>query len=87
MQSLLRGGARMRYWRLGLAFFLPMFAEPAFADPPLPAGKPAGARAAQINTGGAFFITAAAVVAVVGLVISNHPYKVPGQSSTTSTGH
>jgi len=77
----------MRRWNLSLAIILSTVAEPAFADGPLPAGKPAGMRAAQTTTNGAIIISAAVLIAVAGLVVSEHPYTVPGQVSTTSTGH
>ena len=75
----------MRNWRLYLASVLCMGICPGYAQSPLPPGKPAGVRAAQTSVGSAIFVVSAAVIAVAGLAISNHPYTIPGQSSATST--
>jgi len=76
----------MRQCKLTLAILLFFSAGPTFAKPPLPPGKPAGVRAAQTATGIAIFVSAAVLIAVAGFAISNHPYVIPGQASTTSTG-
>ena len=58
----------------------------ALAASPLPAGKPAGVRRAQIaTTHGAIFLGAVAVIAVVGYALSTHPYQIPGATAAIST--
>ena len=57
----------------------------AWAAPPLPPGKPAGVRLAQQVTSGAIAVGALALIAIGGFAISEHPYKIPGTSSATST--
>lgn len=76
----------MRRLRLALAILLSLSADPVHAGGPLPPGKPAGMRAAELMTqSGAIFVTAAVVIAVAGLAASGHLYKIPGQASPTST--
>lgn len=77
----------MRHCLLALVVSLLGAAEPVLAQPPLPAGKPAGARAAQMETSSAIFIGAAIVLLVGGLAAASFPYRIPGQTSTPSTGH
>jgi hypothetical protein len=71
----------------GSALVLFLLAEPVLAEAPLPPGKPAGVRAAQVSTDGLILVGTALVLLVGGLFAVAQPYRVPGQSSTTSTGH
>ena len=57
----------------------------AWAEPPLPPGKPAGVKLAQQATSGAIAVGALALIAIGGFAISDRPYKIPGTVSATST--
>ena len=74
-------------WRLisSLVLTLAFLIDPVFGKAPLPPGKPAGVRTAQVNTEGVFLIGTALVILVGGLIAVAHPYQLSGQSSTPST--
>lgn len=56
----------------------------AWADPPLPAGKPAGVKQAQAINMGMVGVGALVVIAVAGYAISTPPYHIPGTPSVTA---
>lgn len=60
--------------------------SPALAGLPLPPGKPAGVKRAQHAANGAIAISALALIAIAGYVVSTHPYNLPGATASTSTG-
>lgn len=51
----------------------------AWADPPLPAGKPAGVKQAQAISLGTIAIGALVVIAVAGYAISTRPITFPAR--------
>ena len=61
-------------------------ADPLTSESPLPPGKPAGAKAAQIDSNSIIFISAGILIAVVGFYISTKPYQLAGQSSGGAIG-
>ena len=71
----------------GSVLVLALLADPVSAETTLRPGKPAGVRAAQVSTDGLILVGTALVLLVGGLFAVAQPYRVPGQSSTTSTGH
>ena len=71
----------------GSGLVLTVLIGPVSAEAPLPPGKPAGVRAAQVDTDGVILVGAALVLLVGGLLAVAQPYRIPGQSSTPSTGH
>lgn len=71
--------------RVSLVFAFCLYSMPGNAESPLAPGKPAGIHAAQAAPSGVIFIGAIVLLAFGGLALSSQPYKIPGQSSATST--